>query len=77
MLKVGLTGGIACGKSVVRRRLAELGAYTLDADAIVHELMAPGTELTLEIESSFGARDADGGWGRRSSAPWSAGLREF
>lgn len=56
MLKVGLTGGIACGKNVVRRRLAELGAHTLDADAIVHELMAAGTELTLEIKSAFGAQ---------------------
>ncbi len=54
MLKVGLTGGIACGKTVVRRRLAELGTYTIDADATVHELMAPGTELTLEIERAFG-----------------------
>jgi dephospho-CoA kinase len=54
MLKVGLTGGIACGKTVVRRRLAELGAYTIDADVTVHELMMPGTELTLEIERVFG-----------------------
>jgi dephospho-CoA kinase len=39
---VGLTGNIACGKSTVLARLAELGAETIDADRVVHDLMAPG-----------------------------------
>jgi dephospho-CoA kinase len=55
MLRVGLTGGIACGKTVVRQMLARRGAFTIDADEIVHELMAPGTALSREIEEKFGA----------------------
>ena len=39
-LLLGLTGGIACGKSTVARLLAERGAVVLDADALVHELYA-------------------------------------
>ena len=72
MLKVGLTGGIACGKTVVRRRLAELGAYTIDADTTVHELMAPGTDLALEIESAFGTQmlDANGAVDRSRLGAW-------
>jgi dephospho-CoA kinase len=54
MLKVGLTGGIACGKTVVRRMLAGRGAFTIDADEIVHRLMGPGTELSREIGAEFG-----------------------
>lgn len=42
ILKVGLTGGIASGKSTVGRRLAELGAVVIDADRIVHDLYRPG-----------------------------------
>ena len=42
MLRVGLTGGLASGKSTVARRLAELGAEVLDADRIVAELYAAG-----------------------------------
>jgi len=40
---IGLTGGIGTGKSTVARMLAELGAVVIDADAIVHELQAPGS----------------------------------
>ncbi len=54
MLKVGLTGGIACGKTVVRQLLEGLGAFTLDADAIVHRLMGPGSELSQRISGRFG-----------------------
>lgn len=54
MLRVGLTGGIACGKTVVRRLLAERGAYTIDADSIVHELLGPDTELSRQIAEHFG-----------------------
>ena len=42
MLRVGLTGGLASGKSTVARRLAELGAEVFDADRIVAELYASG-----------------------------------
>ncbi|MFQ5791333.1 MAG: dephospho-CoA kinase [Acidobacteriota bacterium] len=54
MLKVGLTGGIASGKSVVRKLLAERGAFTVDADAVVHELLGPGTELSHRVAEEFG-----------------------
>jgi dephospho-CoA kinase len=52
---VGLTGGIGTGKSTVARLLAELGAVVIDADAIVHELQAPGTPLLREIAAAFGS----------------------
>lgn len=55
MLKVGLTGGIACGKTVVRKLLADRGAFTVDADTIVHQLMAAGTDLTRRIGEAFGS----------------------
>jgi dephospho-CoA kinase len=54
MLKVGLTGGIACGKTVVRRRLEERGIPTLDADAVVHRLLQAETDVTRRIAETFG-----------------------
>jgi dephospho-CoA kinase len=51
---VGLTGGIGTGKSTVAEMLAELGAVVIDADRIVHELQAPGTELLAEMDREFG-----------------------
>ena len=43
MLKIGLTGGIASGKSVVASRLRELGAVLIDADALAREVVEPDT----------------------------------
>lgn len=54
MLVIGLTGGIATGKSTVSRMLRELGAPVVDADAIVHELQQPGTPVTMAIGREFG-----------------------
>jgi len=54
VLRVGLTGGIACGKSHVLRRLAALGVATLDLDAVAHALMAPGGVTYEEVLASFG-----------------------
>lgn len=54
MLKVGLTGGIACGKSVVRRLLEGFGAFTVDADTIAHDLMGGDSELSGRIANRFG-----------------------
>jgi dephospho-CoA kinase len=51
---VGLSGGIGSGKSTVARLLAALGATVIDADAIVHELQAPGSPLLAEIAAAFG-----------------------
>ena len=54
MVVIGLTGGIASGKSTVSRMLRELGAPVIDADAIVHELQQPGTPVTMAIAQEFG-----------------------
>jgi len=51
---VGLSGGIGSGKSTVSSMLEELGALIVDADAIVHELQAPGMPLLDEIARAFG-----------------------
>ena len=51
---IGLSGGIGTGKSTVARMFAALGATVIDADAIVHELQAPGTPLLAEIAAAFG-----------------------
>ena len=52
---VGLTGGIGSGKSTVARMFAELGATVIDADAIVHELQAPGAPMLQVIADAFGS----------------------
>jgi dephospho-CoA kinase len=52
---IGLSGGIATGKSTVARLLEKLGAVVIDADAIVHELQAPGAPMLAEIAAAFGA----------------------
>jgi dephospho-CoA kinase len=54
MLRVGLTGGIGSGKSEVARRLANLGAIVLDADAVARDVAAPGTPALAEIAAAFG-----------------------
>src|SRR5690606_19096407 len=52
---IGLTGGIASGKSVVARRLAEHGAVHVDADVIAREVVEPGTPALDRIAEVFGA----------------------
>jgi len=54
MLKVGLTGGIASGKSLVSKIFIELGAHCIDADEIAHDLMRPSEAVYDEIVRSFG-----------------------
>jgi dephospho-CoA kinase len=54
MLRVGLTGGIASGKSHVRRRLEAMGLATLDLDAVAHEVMAPGGSAYGDVVGAFG-----------------------
>jgi dephospho-CoA kinase len=56
MKLVALTGGIGSGKSSVSRLLAERGAVIVDADAIVHELQAPGMPLLDVLAERFGAQ---------------------
>lgn len=52
---IGITGGIACGKSWVCRRLAELGCEVVDADIVARVVTAPGTEGLARILEAFGA----------------------
>ena len=55
MVLIGLTGGIASGKSVVARRLVERGAVHVDADLLAREVVEPGTDGLAAIEREFGA----------------------
>lgn len=59
---MGLTGGIASGKSVVAARLAEHGAVVVDADRIAREVVEPGTPALQRITEEFGPEviSADG-----------------
>jgi dephospho-CoA kinase len=59
MLKLGLTGGIASGKSAVATLLRELGFPVLDADSVSHKLMEPGQPAHDEILKLFGEDLAD------------------
>ncbi len=54
MLKVGLTGGIAAGKSVVGEMFVALGAHLVQADRIAHSLMQPGEPVYNEVVRHFG-----------------------
>jgi len=54
LLKVGLTGGIATGKSVVAQMFAQLGAHVIKADEIAHRLMQPGETVYAEVVRKFG-----------------------
>lgn len=51
---LGLTGGIACGKSTVARHLAKLGAVHIDADEISHALTGPNGAALQRIRETFG-----------------------
>jgi dephospho-CoA kinase len=66
MTRVGLTGGVASGKSTVSAILADLGAVVIDADLLAREVVAPGTEGLAAVVEEFG-RDVlapDGGLDR-------------
>ncbi len=65
-MRVGLTGGVAAGKSTVSALLAELGAVVVDADLLAREVVAPGTDGLAEIVAAFGDQvlTADGGLDR-------------
>lgn len=54
MLRVGLTGGIASGKTAVADRLAALGAVVIDADLLAREVVAVGTPGLAEVVAAFG-----------------------
>lgn len=53
-MRVGLTGGVASGKSTVAGMLADLGAVVIDADLLAREVVGVGTEGLAEIRETFG-----------------------
>jgi dephospho-CoA kinase len=53
--RIGLTGGIASGKSIVAEMFADLGIPVIDTDVIAREVVAPGTAAIGEIREAFGA----------------------
>lgn len=55
MLRVGLTGGLASGKSVIARELANLGCHIIEADALGHEVLRPGGEAYDAVIEEFTA----------------------
>jgi dephospho-CoA kinase len=61
MLKVGLTGGLACGKSFVGTALERFGCLLIQADELGHAVLARGGEAHEEVVRAFGASIVDGG----------------
>ncbi len=54
MLRVGLTGGVACGKSTIGAMLAQRGAHFLQADTLAHQLYLPGAAVYDAVVQAFG-----------------------
>ncbi|HXX14313.1 MAG TPA: dephospho-CoA kinase [Candidatus Eremiobacteraceae bacterium] len=59
MLKMGLTGGIASGKSAVASMLRDMGFPVMEADVVAHKLLEPGQEARNEVLREFGEDLAD------------------
>jgi dephospho-CoA kinase len=55
MLRVGLTGGIGCGKSTVAAMMGELGCHIINADKMAHAVIAPDQPAYTQIRREFGA----------------------
>jgi len=68
LLRIGLTGGIASGKTTVAERFSELGVAVIDADAAARSVVAPGEPALAQIIRRFGPAvvAADGGLDRRA-----------
>jgi dephospho-CoA kinase len=70
MLVIGLTGGIASGKSTVSKKLKSLGAAIIDADLLAREVVEPGEEGWVKIKEYFGEKvlDSQGNLNRKKMA---------
>jgi dephospho-CoA kinase len=70
MLKAGLTGGLACGKTFVGEALASYGCLLIQADVLGHEVLAPGGEAYRQVVDEFGPGilGAEGAIDRRALA---------
>jgi dephospho-CoA kinase len=62
LLRVGLTGGVACGKSTIAAMFERRGAHVIKADEIAHKLMSPGQAVYEQVVQHFGREilNADG-----------------
>ena len=78
-MRIALTGGIACGKSLLARYLSQMGVRIIDADDVVHELEAPGGEAVAPIVERFGPEvlAPDGGIDRQVLAKYVFGGEEL
>ncbi|HTR35682.1 MAG TPA: dephospho-CoA kinase [Bryobacteraceae bacterium] len=67
MLRVGLTGGLASGKTYVGHALADMGCYLIEADKLGHDVLAPGGEAHDAVVDEFGEAilDQEGNIDRR------------
>ena len=72
MLRVGLTGGLASGKSFVGRALADLGCLLIRADELGHQVLEPGGEAYDGVDPRIWPRNREGGWHHRPAASWRA-----
>ena len=70
MLKVGLTGGLACGKTFVGEALAALGCHLIQADELGHQVLLPSGEAYADVVREFGPGilNADGAIDRKRLA---------
>lgn len=70
MLKAGLTGGLACGKTFVGEALASYGCLLIQADLLGHQVLAPGGEAYQQVVEEFGGTilGAEGAIDRRALA---------
>lgn len=59
MLTVGLTGGIASGKSIVARMLQEKGCRVIEADLVAHEFLKPSSPVAQQVVAEFGPQILD------------------
>ena len=59
MFRVGLTGGVACGKTTVADIFASLGAGVVDTDSIARDVVEPGSAALAEIAAEFGSEVID------------------
>jgi len=66
---IGLTGGIACGKSLVAQCFHALGAHIIDADELAHRLLEPGQPGYRAVLEVFGPSMLDGGVDGAAGAP--------
>lgn len=55
MIRIGVTGGIASGKTLVSDELAKLGATIIDADVLARQVVEPGTQGLAEVVARFGS----------------------